>query len=87
MSDTEYFEGKFTVVRRFQLGLRTAMPGEKIELFDRFLARELLELGRVDADRETREKVRQACLGPAPGSVRNDVFLPAQGARGITRRI
>lgn len=83
----EYFEGQFTVVRRFQLGLRTAMPGERVELFDRYLARELLDLGRVDADRETREKVRLACLGPAPGSQRNDVFLPAMGSRGISRRV
>lgn len=80
----DYFEGDFTVMRRFMYGHKLAQPGEVVFICDRYLARELLELGRVTCDDATREKLKAACSSPPPGTQRNDVRLVANG--GITRR-
>jgi hypothetical protein len=69
------FEGNFRVTRTFQCGARIAQPGETITLVDRHLARELLDLGRVECSRKTLE----ALGSPRPcAPLRGDGVICAQ---------
>ena len=61
------FEGNFRVTKTFQCGARIAQPGETITLVDRHLARELLDLGRVDCSRKTLEALRAWPCAPLRG--------------------
>ena len=90
---TDKFEGEFVVLRKFMHAGNIAQPGETVRLTDAFLARDLVEQGRVTCDEVTRARVRAATsITPLTSAIdaraRSDGewILPTKMS-GIVRRI